>query len=106
MFAWILSLHNTFSTSTFVTAMNEYLQMYNLNDVLLNSVLKGLTDQQVELPFKLSESEWDIITRSPEPPCSTILLGRSGTGKTTCALFKMWAKVGVGKMPASAAPAA
>jgi hypothetical protein len=47
---------------------------------------------QVELPFKLSPAEWEIITRTPHPPASIILLGRSGTGKTTCAVYRMWTK--------------
>ncbi len=104
--------------------------MYNVDTVLLQTVLQGLTDaqvgapprptlrtlgscsrpssrplsvaavpaclracvllawRQVELPFKLSPTEWDIITSAPQPPCSTILLGRSGTGKTTCAVYR------------------
>jgi hypothetical protein len=28
----------------------------------------------------------DVVERSPYPPQSIILLGRSGTGKTTCAV--------------------
>jgi hypothetical protein len=47
---------------------------------------------QVELPCKLSPTEWEIITRVPDPPSSIILLGRSGTGKTTCAVYRMWSK--------------
>ncbi len=43
---------------------------------------------QVELPFKVSPVEWDIIIRAKEPPRSIILLGRSGTGKTTCAVYR------------------
>ncbi|KAJ9510267.1 hypothetical protein QJQ45_015579, partial [Haematococcus lacustris] len=66
------------------------LKMYNVDAVLLQTVLSGLTDAQVELPFKLSPAEWDIITQVPHPPAPTILLGRSGTGKTTCAVYRIW----------------
>eukprot|EP00798_Chlamydomonas_sp_ICE-L_P021903 gene21903-28945_t len=46
----------------------------------------------VDFPFKLSPQEQDIITMVNDPPASTILLGRSGTGKTTCAVYRIWAQ--------------
>lgn len=45
---------------------------------------------QVEFPFKLSPQEYDLITLTPSPPSSIILLGRSGTGKTTVAVYRLW----------------
>ncbi|KAL4457799.1 hypothetical protein ABPG75_012664 [Micractinium tetrahymenae] len=32
----------------------------------------------------------EVVERAPHPPQSLILLGRSGTGKTTCAVFRMF----------------
>ncbi|MEW5318036.1 MAG: hypothetical protein WDW38_009289 [Sanguina aurantia] len=66
------------------------LKFYNLDAVLVKSVLQGLSDAQVDFPFKVSPKELDLITKQPNPPSSMILLGRSGTGKTTCAVYRIW----------------
>lgn len=42
-----------------------------------------------EFPFDLSPEELEIVKHFST---STLILGRSGTGKTTCLLFKMLAK--------------
>lgn len=42
-----------------------------------------------EFPFDLSPEELEIVKHFST---STLILGRSGTGKTTCLLFKMFAK--------------
>eukprot|EP00118_Oscarella_pearsei_P013063 m.100990 g.100990 ORF g.100990 m.100990 type:complete len:2741 (+) comp37106_c0_seq1:120-8342(+) len=42
----------------------------------------------VNFPFDINPDEFEII--NSEQKESTLLLGRSGTGKTTCCLFKMW----------------
>ena len=47
---------------------------------------------EVDFPFRVSPSEQAIIENDPDPPCSIVLVGRSGTGKTTCAVFRMWAR--------------
>jgi hypothetical protein len=44
----------------------------------------------------VSPQEQAIITMVPDPPESFILLGRSGTGKTTCAVYKIWWGLGLG----------
>lgn len=44
----------------------------------------------MDFPFKLSPEEYDLIKLAPNPPSSIILLGRSGTGKTTCAVYRLW----------------
>jgi len=49
-----------------------------------------MDDGSVDFPFKVSPMEQEIIDQ-PMPP-SVILLGRSGTGKTTCAVFRMWSR--------------
>lgn len=40
---------------------------------VLHSVMQGLSDQQVEFPFRVSPAEQDIISHVPDPPCSMIL---------------------------------
>lgn len=49
-------------------------------------------EAEVDFPFRVSPSEQAIIESDPNPPCSIVLVGRSGTGKTTCAVFRMWAR--------------
>ena len=46
------------------------------------------TASAVDVPFKVTDQEHRIITSSAES--STLLIGRSGTGKTTCLVFKMF----------------
>lgn len=41
-----------------------------------------------QFPFKLSDEEHVIINSKPYEPI--LLLGRSGTGKTTCCLYRLW----------------
>ena len=42
----------------------------------------------VDVPFKVTDQEYAIIVGSAKE--STLLIGRSGTGKTTCCVFKMF----------------
>ena len=49
-------------------------------------------EAEIDFPFRVSPSEQAIIENDPNPPCSIVLVGRSGTGKTTCAVFRMWAR--------------
>lgn len=53
---------------------------------------QDVNDAEVDFPFRVSPSEQYIIENDPDPPCSIVLVGRSGTGKTTCAVFRMWAR--------------
>lgn len=50
--------------------------------------MQGLLDTQVDFPQSITGQE--AIHSQPSIPCSTILLGRSGTGKTTVLLFRMF----------------
>ncbi|KAL6749214.1 P-loop containing nucleoside triphosphate hydrolase protein [Haematococcus lacustris] len=63
------------------------IKMFNMDGVLVRSALMGLQDMEVELPFKLSEEEWGVVMHQPMPPAPTLLLGRSGTGKTTVIVY-------------------
>lgn len=55
-------------------------------------VMQDMGEVEVDFPFRVSPSEQAIIENDPDPPCSIVLVGRSGTGKTTCAVFRMWAR--------------
>jgi RecA-family ATPase len=62
-------------------------KFYNLTEPLLNIVTNDKSSE--EFPFDLSPEELEIVQHFST---STLILGRSGTGKTTCLLFKMIAK--------------
>nr|XP_015212780.1 PREDICTED: TPR and ankyrin repeat-containing protein 1 isoform X1 [Lepisosteus oculatus] len=47
-------------------------------------------DTKVEYPFRVGELEYAIIDLCPKPLEAIILIGRSGTGKTTCCLYRLW----------------
>nr|KAF6421423.1 hypothetical protein HJG59_018697 [Molossus molossus] len=46
----------------------------------------------VEYPFRVGELEYAVIHLDPRPLEPIILIGRSGTGKTTCCLYRLWKK--------------
>ena len=56
----------------------------------------------MDWPFRVSEAEQRIIEL--QSPSSIILLGRSGTGKTTCAVFRMWSRWYTSNASSSAEP--
>ena len=45
---------------------------------------------QVDFPFRVTELEHAIIHLQSKPATPILLLGRSGTGKTTCCLYRLW----------------
>uniref|UniRef100_A0A6I8P8F4 Tetratricopeptide repeat and ankyrin repeat containing 1 n=1 Tax=Ornithorhynchus anatinus TaxID=9258 RepID=A0A6I8P8F4_ORNAN len=46
----------------------------------------------VEYPFRVGELEYAVIGLNPRPLEPIVLIGRSGTGKTTCCLYRLWKK--------------
>ncbi|XP_022098421.1 TPR and ankyrin repeat-containing protein 1-like isoform X2 [Acanthaster planci] len=72
---------------------NEYhiMKFYSVNSTLVNAMLND-NDVKVDFPFCVTELEHAIINLQPRPASSILLLGRSGTGKTTCCLYRMWTK--------------
>ncbi|XP_063468127.1 TPR and ankyrin repeat-containing protein 1 isoform X2 [Symphalangus syndactylus] len=50
------------------------------------------TTATVEYPFRVGELEYAVIDLNPRPLEPIILIGRSGTGKTTCCLYRLWKK--------------
>ncbi|KAM9308233.1 TPR and ankyrin repeat-containing protein 1 [Gastrophryne carolinensis] len=59
-------------------------------DMALN-ILCNMTSR-VEYPFRVGELEYAVIDLNPKPIEAIILIGRSGTGKTTCCLYRLWKK--------------
>ncbi|PSC76135.1 TPR and ankyrin repeat-containing 1-like isoform A [Micractinium conductrix] len=66
------------------------LKFYRLSSELVHAVLEGVDENTADFSFRVSPEEQAIIEMVPQPPRSIILLGRSGTGKTTVAVFRMW----------------
>ena len=64
--------------------IDTFNKSFTITNDLLQSVLHG--DLSAEYPFDLSHEEMRIIQHFKT---STLILGRSGTGKTTCLIFKM-----------------
>lgn len=72
---------------------NEYqvLKFYHLSTAMIQTILKQQSYKgEVDFPFRVTEEEHDIINFEPSPQSSIILIGRSGTGKTTCILYRLW----------------
>lgn len=62
-------------------------KFYNLTEPFLSSIIQATGTE--EFPFDLSPEEIDIVSHFNT---SSLILGRSGTGKTTCLVFKILAK--------------
>lgn len=74
------------------TKESEYnvVTFYSFSSAAIRSMLQGENERR-DFPFKEWREEHDIITM-PDDNESILLLGRSGTGKTTCCLYRMWNK--------------
>lgn len=66
------------------------LKFYSFSTALVKTVLESDTSTKIDFPFKITELEHAIVNLRPDPPMPIILLGRSGTGKTTCCLYRLW----------------
>jgi len=62
-------------------------KFYSLTEPVIRSVLAN--DVMAEFPFDLSEDEDHVIQHFKT---ASLILGRSGTGKTTCLVFKLVGK--------------
>ena len=91
--------HNThelvsvFSEHHFIPAAstkdNEYnvTTFHEFDTTTAKSMLYGTNDRR-DFPFKEWQKEHEIIKLSSKE--AILLLGRSGTGKTTCCLYRLW----------------
>ena len=60
---------------------------YSFDTVTVKSMIAGGNDKR-DYPFKEWQKEHEIIKLSSKE--AILLLGRSGTGKTTCCLYRLW----------------
>ncbi|XP_062597185.1 TPR and ankyrin repeat-containing protein 1-like [Saccostrea cucullata] len=65
------------------------LKFYNFDSNLVSHVLQNL-EVKVDFPFRVTDLEHAIINLRTVAPI--LLLGRSGTGKTTCCLYRLWSQ--------------
>lgn len=73
-----------FIDQEFIDTFNK---SFTVTEHLLRTIVEG--DLLAEFPFDVSQTEMQIIQHTQTP---TLIMGRSGTGKTTCLMFKMIAK--------------
>ena len=66
------------------------LKFYSFNTPLVRTVLESDTSGKVDFPFKMTELEHAIVNLHSTRPTPVILAGSSGTGKTTCCLYRLW----------------
>ncbi|XP_069929054.1 TPR and ankyrin repeat-containing protein 1 isoform X2 [Oryctolagus cuniculus] len=85
-----VDLENTPPTSVVGTEYNA-LKFHRFGTNTVFSILND-TMAPVECPFRLGELEYSVINLNPRPLEPIILIGRSGTGKTTCCLYRLWKK--------------
>ena len=71
---------------------NEFnvVTFYPMTSTFVNSALYGENPRR-DFPFKEWPKEYDIIN-APTNKESILLIGRSGTGKTTCCLYRLWSQ--------------
>ena len=66
------------------------LKFYAFSNAMVNTMLNNENETMFHFPFRVSELEHSIISLAPKRATSILLLGRSGTGKTTCCLYRLW----------------
>ncbi|XP_074641148.1 TPR and ankyrin repeat-containing protein 1-like [Tubulanus polymorphus] len=69
----------------------QIMKFYSFNASLINTILHN-QGVKVDFPFRVTDDEHKIINLQPSPPCPILLVGRSGTGKTTCLLYRLWTR--------------
>ncbi|WAR27587.1 TRNK1-like protein, partial [Mya arenaria] len=64
-------------------------KFYSFSSILVSHVLHNIVTK-VDFPFKVTELEQAIINLRSSAPI--LLIGRSGTGKTLCCLYRLWSQ--------------
>jgi hypothetical protein len=68
------------------------LKFFDLTPELVHACLAGADESRVDFPFRVSPVEAAIIAKQPQPAAAMLLVGRSGTGKTTCIVYRLWTR--------------
>ncbi|KAI5944999.1 TPR and ankyrin repeat-containing protein 1 [Manis javanica] len=80
-----------FPRASAVETEYNIMKFHSFSTNMAFNILSNMT-ATVEYPFRVGELECAVINLHPRPPESIILIGRSGTGKTTCCLYRLWKK--------------
>ena len=68
----------------------QTLKFYAFSNAVVNAMLDNQNSSNFDFPFCVSKLEHSVISLAPKQTASILLLGRSGTGKTTCCLYRLW----------------
>jgi hypothetical protein len=68
------------------------MKFFDVTPELVVACLSGADDTRVDFPFRVSPPEAALIAKAPNPPAALLLVGRSGTGKTACAVYRLWSR--------------
>jgi len=70
---------------------NEYnlLKFYSFNSHMLGCLFGGKDRSDTSLPFKMTSKEYEVARLNPAKPCGILLMGRSGTGKTSVQCYRL-----------------
>nr|XP_058146756.1 TPR and ankyrin repeat-containing protein 1 isoform X2 [Dasypus novemcinctus] len=80
-----------FPPASAVETEYNLMKFHSFSTNMAFNILKDTT-ATVEYPFRVGELEYAVIDLNPKPLEPIILIGRSGTGKTTCCLYRLWKK--------------
>ncbi|KAG8521586.1 TPR and ankyrin repeat-containing protein 1 [Galemys pyrenaicus] len=80
-----------FPPASSVETEYNIMKFHSFSTNMAFNILSDMTTA-VEYPFRVGELEYSVINLNPVPLEPIILIGRSGTGKTTCCLYRLWKK--------------
>ncbi|XP_037382087.1 TPR and ankyrin repeat-containing protein 1 isoform X2 [Talpa occidentalis] len=80
-----------FPPASAVETEYNIMKFHSFSTNMAFNILNDMTTT-VEYPFRVGELEYSVINLNPKPLEPIILIGRSGTGKTTCCLYRLWKK--------------
>ncbi|XP_054990974.1 TPR and ankyrin repeat-containing protein 1 isoform X1 [Sorex araneus] len=80
-----------FPPASSVDTEYNIMKFHSFSSNMACNILNDMT-ATVEYPFRVGELEYAVIDLNPRPLEPIILIGRSGTGKTTCCLYRLWKK--------------
>ena len=70
---------------------NEFtlLKFYSFNTHVLGCLFGVRGKAETSLPFKMTSKEYEVARLNSARPCSILLMGRSGTGKTSVLCYRL-----------------
>lgn len=80
-----------FPPASAVETEYNIMKFHSFSTNMALNIINDMTST-VEYPFRVGELEYAVIDLNPKPLEPIILIGRSGTGKTTCCLYRLWKK--------------